>query len=127
MSALAMTSGGTPARGPHPRRLRAVPDSSLADVRDLSTAPSAVRRLVAGVCAVVVATGVAAGAGVAARPDPYAGPTFTHSVAAGESVWGLAASLGSPRPLEQVVADIEQLNDLDGGLVAGQEISLPVE
>ncbi len=165
MSAATMISGGTQAPGPGPRRLRAVPEPPLADVRDLSTArsamrrrrvvladdpatqrrplhvvegavrdslsaapdarPSSVRRVMAGVCAVVVATGIAAGAGVAARPDPYAGPTFTHSVAAGESVWSLAASLGSPRPLDQVVADIEDLNHLDRGLLIGEEISLP--
>ena len=170
MSALTMTSGGAAVRRPHPRRLAAVPEAPLAEVRDIATAPSAARRraavlgedpaaqrrplraaseaagsaravsaravsarrpallrLVGGVAAVVVATGIAAGAGIAARPDPYSGPTFTHSVAAGESVWGLAQSLGSDRPLDQVVSDIERLNDLGGGLVPGQEVTLPAE
>ncbi|MCI1641253.1 MAG: LysM peptidoglycan-binding domain-containing protein [Actinomyces sp.] len=166
MSALTMASGGAPARAPRPRRLRAVPDAPLADVRDISTAPSAARRreavlaedpatqrrpaggasvrvgagargtagrrspvlrIVTGMAAVAAATGVAVAAGVAAQPDPYAGPTFTHSVSAGESVWGLAAQLDSDRPLDEVVHDIERLNDLDGGLSAGQEVTLPVE
>ncbi len=165
MSALTMTSGGAAVRRPHPRRLAAVPEAPLAEVRDIATAPSAARRraavlgedpaaqrrplraaseaagsaravsarrpaplrLVGGVAAVVVATGIAAGAGIAARPDPYSGPTFTHSVAAGESVWGLAQSLGSDRPLDQVVSDIERLNDLGGGLLPGQEVTLPAE
>lgn len=84
------------------------------------------RRVVVGVIAASAALGIGVGAGLLAQPDPYSGPTITHSVAAGESVWGLAASVGSGRPLEQVVIDIEQLNHIDGGLTVGQEVVLPV-
>lgn len=149
----------------HPR-LRAIPDEPLADVREISTAPSVQRRrrvlcaedpamrrrparasatmspavrtsrrsgasLVARAALTVLAVGagvgVGVGAGLLAQPDAYSGPTVEHSVTAGESVWGLASAVGSDRPLEQVVVDIEQLNGIQGGLTVGQEVMLPTE
>lgn len=69
---------------------------------------------------------LAAAVGLAIRPAPYSGPTWEHSVAEGESVWSLAASIGSDRLLEDVVTDIYSLNSLgEGPLVVGQEILLP--
>ncbi|MGO3795739.1 MAG: LysM peptidoglycan-binding domain-containing protein [Pauljensenia sp.] len=146
-------------------RLRAVPDSRVAEVRAISSAPSArrrreaqlcedpamrrrpvvrgevvedavprpaalqmVRRGLLGVLAVAVAAALGAGAGLLAQPDPYAGPTRVHSVAAGESLWGLADQVGSQRPLEQVVLDIQTLNGLDGSdavLTPGTDLVLP--
>lgn len=56
----------------------------------------------------------------------YTGETVVHSVGSGESVWSLAASVPTDRALEDVVADIQQLNDLSGPLMRGQHIILPV-
>lgn len=87
-----------------------------------------VRRVVLGVVAVAVAGGLGAGAGLLAQPDPYAGPTHVHSVAAGESLWGLADQVNSQRPLEQVVLDIQTLNGLEGSdavLTPGTDLVLP--
>ena len=78
--------------------------------------------------AAIAAFALALGAGLALRPAPYSGSTWVHSVTAGESVWGLAASLNLPRPLEDVVGDIMSLNGLgSSGLQPGQEILLPGE
>lgn len=58
----------------------------------------------------------------------YAGATWDHSVAVGESVWGLADRVGSDRPLGEVVEDIRALNGLGSDLlVPGQVLTLPVE
>ena len=87
-----------------------------------------VLRIVAWSVAVVVAFSVALGLGLALRPAPYGGETYVHSVTAGESVWGLAESLGSSRALEDVVADIVSLNALEANVLhPGQELLLPVE
>jgi len=158
-----------PTRSAHQReerpRLHAVPESRVAEIRSISSAPSArrrraaqlsedpamrrrpvvrarvleeaapragalrfARRVVLAVVAVAVAGGLGAGAGLLAQPDPYAGPTHVHSVAAGESLWGLADQVNSQRPLEQVVLDIRTLNGLDGSdtvLTPGTELVLP--
>ena len=85
-------------------------------------------RIVAWSVAVVVAFSVALGLGLALRPAPYGGETYVHSVTAGESVWGLAESLGSSRALEDVVADIVSMNALEANVLhPGQELLLPVE
>lgn len=85
-------------------------------------------RIVAWSVAVVVAFSVALGLGLALRPAPYGGETYVHSVTAGESVWGLAESLGSSRALEDVVADIVSMNALDASVLhPGQELLLPAE
>ena len=87
-----------------------------------------VLRIVAWSVAVVVAFSVALGLGLALRPAPYGGETYVHSVTAGESVWGLAESLGSSRALEDVVADIVSMNALDASVLhPGQELLLPAE
>ena len=87
-----------------------------------------VLRIVAWSVAVVVAFSVALGLGLALRPAPYGGETYVHSVTAGESVWGLAESLGSSRALEDVVADIVSMNALEANVLhPGQELFLPVE
>lgn len=66
--------------------------------------------------------------GLALRPAPYVGDTWEHTVVQGESVWGLANSLGLERSLEDVVTDIYALNDMTGSLLhPGQQILLPVE
>ncbi|QWW18954.1 LysM peptidoglycan-binding domain-containing protein [Schaalia sp. 19OD2882] len=144
------------------RHLRAVPESPLATVHDISQAPTARRRrellrsevpadgrrplrprsasraavtidgamvlrAVLVVVVTMVLTALAAGVGIALQPSAYRGPTLTHSVVAGESVWSLAAAVDTDRPLEDVVTDIEALNDLDAGLRVGQLVVLPVQ
>lgn len=80
------------------------------------------------VAALALVVSGAAGLGLALRPAPYSGQTWTHTVAAGESLWGLAASIDSNRPLENVVEDIRALNGLtEGTLLTGQELTLPID
>ena len=134
--------------------LRVVEDSPLATVRDISTAPSARRRvtaqraddpsflrvpasprrpsrssrrgLIMGVLATIALSGGAGVLGLAIQPAPYDGPTVTKAVVAGDSVWSLAQNVKTERPLEQVVADIERMNDVQGALQPGQRIVVPV-
>lgn len=76
--------------------------------------------------ALVIAVGMAAGSLL--RAEPYSGPTHTHTVASGESLWGLAQGVGSVRPLEDVVEDIRGLNGLsDATLHPGQQVVLPLD
>ncbi len=75
--------------------------------------------------AIVLAAGSTLGT---AMRTEYSGPTHTHVVTAGQSVWGLAASVGSSRALEDVVEDIWALNQLDDAtLLVGSEIILPTD
>lgn len=88
----------------------------------------AAARALTWVAAAIVVLTAALGIGVLLRPAPYSGPTWAHSVVAGESVWSVAASLGSPRALEDVVTDILELNGLADGIIhPGQELLLPTE
>lgn len=82
-------------------------------------------RKVAGVGIFALSVVVAGQLGLALQPGDYTGPTVVHSVRSGESLWSLAASVDSDRPLEQVVADIEELNNLSGGVDIGQHLVLP--
>ena len=145
------TAVSFPARR-HP--LRAVEDAPLATVRDISTAPSARRRLdaqrgddpsflrapaaprtrarssrrsiVAGALATLVLSVGAGALGLAIQPAAYDGPTVTKAVVSGDSVWSLAQNVKTDRPLEEVVADIERLNDVEGALQPGQRVVVPV-
>ena len=138
----------------HRSLLRAVEDAPLATVRDISTAPSARRRIEAqrvddpsylrspaaqprrtpttprGINPRALATlvlSVGAGAlGLAIQPAAYDGPTVTKAVVSGDSVWSLAQNVKTDRPLEQVVADIERMNDVQGALQPGQRVVVPV-
>ena len=70
---------------------------------------------------------VGAGAlGVALQRSAYDGPTVTKSVVSGDSVWSLAQGVNTERPLEEVVADIERLNDVRGALQPGQRVVVPI-
>ena len=134
--------------------LRVMEEAPLATVRDISTAPSARPRveaqriddpsylrapaaprrrtqssrrgLLAGVLATLVLSVGAGVLGLAIQPDAYDGPTFTKAVVSGDSVWSLAQGVKTNRPLEQVVADIERMNDVRGALQPGQRIIVPV-
>lgn len=53
-------------------------------------------------------------------------PTVSVTVQPGQSLWGIAASVAPERDPRDVVADIVQLNNLDGGRVMpGQQIFVP--
>ncbi len=84
-------------------------------------------RMAVWVAAMSVAFTAAILGGLALRPAPYQGPTWVHSVAGGESLWGLAEAIGSDRPLEDVVEDIRTLNGLQDNVVyAGDDLLLPM-
>lgn len=101
-------------------RLRAAAAAASLRVRDIAV------RAVAYLLALAAAVSLAIVVGLALRPDPYAGPTRTHSVVAGETVWGLAQRVDSERPLEDVVKDIRTLNALDSDLLTvGAVVVLP--
>ena len=145
------TAVSFPARR-HP--LRAVEDAPLATVRAISTAPSVRRRveaqrvddpsylrapaaprrrtrssrrgIIAGALATVVLSVGAGALGLAIQPATYDGPTVTKAVVSGDSVWSLAQNVKTDRPLEQVVADIERMNDVQGALQPGQRVLVPV-
>lgn len=79
----------------------------------------------AAVAVVVVGGGLL---GLMLRPDAYAGPTWEHSVSAGESLWSVAQGIQTERAIEDVVEDIRQLNGLStDALQVGQELILPAQ
>ncbi len=87
-----------------------------------------VARAAGWVFVAVFVLGAALGLGLAVRPATYAGETWAHTVATGESLWALAEYVDSTRPLEDVVEDIRILNDLtDATLFPGQLIVLPTD
>ncbi|MCF2710872.1 LysM peptidoglycan-binding domain-containing protein [Schaalia hyovaginalis] len=59
-------------------------------------------------------------------PGTYSGPTAVHAVSSGESLWSIAQGVNTDRPLEEVVTDIEALNGIEGGLVVGDLIEVPI-
>lgn len=156
MSANAAVTGSYVERRPERRILAPVPGWSQADVRSIESAPSFQRRraaliaespsmrrrpvgmrtrtshrsspltVIAGALAIIALTGGGFWLGTLAQPDAYSGPTRTHSVTAGESVWSIAQGIAGGSSLEQTVIDIETLNSLDGGLVVGERIVVPV-
>ncbi|WP_026460848.1 LysM peptidoglycan-binding domain-containing protein [Schaalia suimastitidis] len=75
----------------------------------------------------VVATVGAIFFGLALQPQIDPAATVVHSVQSGESVWSIAASLDTQRPLEDIVTDIYRLNDISGGLAVGQMLRLPTQ
>lgn len=74
-----------------------------------------------------LALGVAGvGIGMLLSPGVYSGPTAVHGVVAGESIWSIAQGVNTDRPLEDVVTDIRALNDVEGALMVGQQIKVPI-
>ncbi len=85
-----------------------------------------VRRVGLYLLALIVVVALSAGAGLLMRDSAYTGPTWQHSVSAGESLWSLAAGIKTSEPIEQVMEDIRQLNALESTtLQIGQELVLP--
>jgi len=70
---------------------------------------------------------VGAGAlGLAIQPSAYDGPTVIKAAVSGDSIWSMAESVRSERPVEEIVADIERLNGISGALQPGQRLVVPV-
>lgn len=118
---------------PSPHSLQGVPTPRAVAAQKLRDAPSSVRggallRLISWTVVTIFVLAAALGLGLALRPETYSGQTWEHTVASGESLWGLAAALESGRPLEEVVEDIRSLNGLgEATLYVGQVVTLPAE
>ena len=134
--------------------IRPAQDAPLATVRDIASAPSIRRRieaqraddpaflrppapprrrekpssrgLVAGTYATHALSQGARTQGLALQPDTYDGPTVIKAAVSGDSVWSMAQNVRSERPLEEIVADIERLNDISGAIHPGQRVVVPV-
>lgn len=62
-----------------------------------------------------------------AGQQPVEVVTFTHIVAPGETLWGLASEIAGDGDVRDVVAQLADLNALSSTeLIAGQELLLPV-
>ncbi len=95
-------------------------------VRSAAESSMSLRRVLVGSLATLALGIVGAGAGLLVSPGAYDGPTTLHAVTAGESVWSIAQTVATDRPLEDVVTDIESLNGVDGALIVGQLLEVPV-
>ncbi|MBX9244694.1 LysM peptidoglycan-binding domain-containing protein [Actinotalea ferrariae] len=87
-------------------------------------------RVVVWALALAVAGGVGLSAQSAGADAPgTATPVQTHVVGAGETLWGIAATVAAPgEDLRDVVDELVELNGLgDAGLQAGQQILLPTD
>lgn len=87
-------------------------------------------RVVVWALAVAVAGGVGLSAQSAGADAPGAAtPVQTHVVGAGETLWGIAATVAAPgEDLRDVVDELVELNGLgDAGLQAGQQILVPTD
>lgn len=90
------------------------------------------RRLVA---ALVLFAALLAFGAVAAQPALASAIGQSHSadleavtVGPGETLWGIATAITDDRDVRDVVADIQALNDLDGGHIEpGQMLVLPAD
>lgn len=83
-------------------------------------------QLLGGALATLALGAAGAGAGLMLSPGTYSGPTAVHAVSSGESLWSIAQGVNTDRPLEEVVTDIEALNGIEGGLVVGDLIEVPI-
>jgi|GEM_PF-2249561 len=76
---------------------------------------------------IVSAVAIFAGSSAAARQPLEAIPVETYPVAAGDSLWSIASSLGTHGDVRDVVDDIVKLNHLPSASIqAGTVILLPV-
>ena len=124
--------------------MRPAQDARVATVRDISSAPSVRRRIEAQRAddpaflrapvpprrpARSSRRSLVAGAlalGLAIQPSAYDGPTVIKAAVSGDSIWSMAESVRSERPVEEIVADIERLNGISGALRPGQRVVVPV-
>lgn len=98
------------------RRVEAAPvESSVAPLKVLL-----------GALATIALGAAGAGAGLLVSPGTYSGPTRVHAVTAGESLWSIAQTVPTERPLDAVVTDIRALNDVEGMLQPGDLLEVPL-
>ncbi|MEQ7846982.1 LysM peptidoglycan-binding domain-containing protein [Nocardioides kribbensis] len=73
----------------------------------------------------ILAVGVWLAAGSVATSQ--AQPTEVIVVGTGETLWDIAADVADDGDVRSTIAKIQQLNDLDGGMVAaGQRLRIPL-
>jgi nucleoid-associated protein YgaU len=91
------------------------------------TTPEFIRLLVLRLLVLALAVGAVFLLLTSANADELPAPTTSHVVAAGDTLWALAADLTEPgADVRRVVAEIEQLNGLDGATIyPGQVLTLP--
>ena len=110
----AITFGGPVMTAPRPARLR-ITRRGRAVLAILIAVPLAVAAVVGGIGAV----------GAAADKTPAHVQYQYVSVAAGESLWQLAAEIAPNADPRDVVADITRLNNLQGVIQPGQRVAIP--
>ncbi|HTW14310.1 MAG TPA: LysM peptidoglycan-binding domain-containing protein [Nocardioides sp.] len=78
---------------------------------------------------VVLGVGLMLAAGSVATPEPGAAePTTAVTVGTGETLWDIAAGAAEDGRVQDMIARIKRLNDLDSTmLIAGQELRIPTE
>ena len=91
------------------------------------TAPEFIRLLVLRLLVLALAVGAVFLLLTSANADEPPAPTTSHVVAAGDTLWALGAGLTEPgADVRRVVAEIEELNGLDGATIhPGQVLVLP--
>lgn len=91
------------------------------------TAPELIRLLVLRLLVLALAVSAVFLLLTSANADEFPAATTSHVVAPGDTLWALAAVLTEPgADVRLVVAEIEELNDLDGATIhPGQVLALP--
>jgi LysM repeat protein len=85
-----------------------------------------VARLMLVLTALLVLVGIAAGAKAVADPPSPAGPRVAVVVEPGDTLWSIAERHAPDTDRRTVIAEIRQLNDLNGSTVeVGQQLLLP--
>jgi LysM repeat protein len=70
---------------------------------------------------------LARGVGAASPPGIDSAPVVAHRVAAGDTLWDIAAAHTDPgEDVRKTVFRIREINDLDGSIILpGQELAIP--
>ncbi len=80
--------------------------------------------LLAAVCAALVTVaGTAIGSGEAGRPVP----TRTVVVHSGDTLWEIAQDVAPGEDPREVIAEIQDLNTIEGGIRSGDELAVPTD
>ena len=91
------------------------------------------RRVLIALAALPLASGVvfaalSGGSAAASGEQTESAPFETVTVMPGDTLWGIASVLAPDEDPREVIGDIKRLNLIrGGGLIAGQELAIPVE